>query len=528
MNTTRLGCLSPLALISAFITLIILVMFEIISGNSMFTPGALNAQAGSPLGGVSSHAETGGDCGQCHVAFWSSQTMSDRCLVCHVEVDKQMGDIASLHGILFQGSSPPCQTCHTDHHGPDGSLTAMDTTSFPHDKTGYSLAGHQKNVNNDPFTCTDCHTEGFSTFNQQVCVDCHGIVDATFTNSHLGDFGTDCLTCHDGVDRYGDFDHNQVTFVPTGKHLQVNCTGCHLNARSIPDLQGAPTACEGCHLQDDAHGGRFGTQCGTCHTPDGWEPATFDHSVANFPLEGKHIEVSCENCHTSGFEGTPTTCEGCHLGDDAHAGRFGTLCGTCHTPAGWTPATFDHDLSDFKLTGKHTEVACEGCHTSGFAGTPTDCYSCHQEDDEHSGEFGSSCELCHNPSGWADVSFDHNLTAFPLTGSHLSVRCKDCHLNEVFKGTATYCAGCHTDPAFHAGLFAGMSCDQCHNTSSWIPASFNLSHPGICGEDACINHEGATCRDCHSSGLSTWTCLACHDSNNPSDGGEGGGGSDDD
>jgi hypothetical protein len=46
-------------------------------------------------------------------------------------------------------------------------------------------------------------------------------------------------------------------------------------------------------------------------------------------------------------------------------------------------------------------------------------------------------------------------------------------------------------------------------------------HPNVCGEGGCINHEGATCRDCHTVNLSTSTCLKCHDSNNPGDGGGG-------
>jgi len=65
-----------------------------------------------------------------------------------------------------------------------------------------------------------------------------------------------------------------------------------------------------------------------------------------------------------------------------------------------------------------------------------------------------------------------------------------------------------------------MKCDQCHNTTAWSPATFNLSHPAGCGEDNCIDHEEATCRDCHTVNLSTATCLECHDSNNPTD--EGG------
>jgi len=588
MNSQRLGCLSPLALITATLMVLFLVAAEIISGNSMFNPGALNAKAGEPLAGVTSHAETGKDCGQCHPPFWSTQTMTDLCQDCHTHIQEEMGDPTSLHGILLQGKPRNCRSCHTEHHGPDASLTDMSTVNFPHDSTGFSLAGHQTTSGGTPFSCSDCHTHGYSTFDQQICIDCHRTNDKNFTDTHISDFGEGCLACHDGVDRYGNFDHSQVTFALSGAHLQVDCSGCHINARTISDLQntstscegchlsddahagkfgtqcglchtpigwkpatfdhslaafqldgkhmdvpceschtagfkGTPTSCEGCHLSDDAHAGKFGTQCGLCHTPDGWKPATFDHSLADFPLEGKHMDVPCESCHTAGFKGTPTSCEGCHLPDDAHAGKFGTQCGLCHTPDGWKPATFDHSLADFPLEGKHVDVPCEQCHINGFKGTPKDCYSCHKQDDQHNGAFGTACEACHNPSDWADATFDHSLAAFQLTGAHVNVRCADCHINGVFKGTPQSCAACHPDPAFHAGLFAGMACSQCHNTTTWSNANFNLAHPSVCGEGGCVNHEGATCRDCHPSNLSTATCLACHDSNNPGDGGGGDG-----
>jgi hypothetical protein len=523
MNTSRLGCLSPLALISAFITLVILVLAEIISGNSMFNPGDLNAQAGTQYSGVTSHAGIGKDCGQCHVPFWTNQTMSDRCLGCHTDIQAQIEDPTSLHGILFQGDAQACQNCHTEHHGPEASLTVMDMVGFPHEHTGFSLTGHQARTEGVPFACTDCHTQGFSAFNSQTCIDCHRTLDPAFTDAHLLDFGELCLNCHDGVDRYGDFDHSQQSFTLTGKHLEVSCSGCHLGTRTISDLQGTPTECEACHLTDDAHAGKFGAQCGVCHNPEGWIPAEFDHSLANFQLEGKHVEVPCESCHITGFQGTPTQCESCHLSDDAHNGKFGTQCGTCHTAVGWIPAEFDHNLADFKLEGKHVGVPCESCHTQGFQGTPKDCYSCHQQDDEHDGSFGTDCAACHNPFDWEDVTFDHNLAAFQLTGAHVNVRCTDCHANGVFKGTPQACSACHADPPFHAGLFAGMECSQCHNTSNWSEASFNLSHPSACGEDGCINHEGASCRDCHTDSLVSATCLKCHDSNNPGDGGGGDG-----
>ncbi len=58
---------------------------------------------------------------------------------------------------------------------------------------------------------------------------------------------------------------------------------------------------------------------------------------------------------------------------------------------------------------------------------------------------------------------------------------------------------------------------------------FSPEEPAIADEGGSgVNHGGASCRDCHTQTLSSATCLACHDSNNPDDEGGGDGGGDDD
>jgi hypothetical protein len=122
-------------------------------------------------------------------------------------------------------------------------------------------------------------------------------------------------------------------------------------------------------------------------------------------------------------------------------------CSQCHTADGWSPAKFDHNLSIFKLEGQHTEAACESCHVNRqFKGTPMDCYSCHQQDDEHAGQYGTDCAACHNPSSWDNVDFDHNRSNFPLTGGHAGVACERCHASGQFAGLTLH-ASCASDPA---------------------------------------------------------------------------------
>jgi len=500
----RLGGYSASGLIVALFTLVIIVGVGFARDGVLYSPGVLNSQKGDPLGGVRSHAEIL-KCGTCHAPFWSSQKMADRCLVCHTDLNQ---DPKNFHNVMLAESKRrSCYGCHTDHNGPNASLTKANLANIPHNQFGFSLQGHQKMSNGVPFACSDCHGAHVAKLNLVVCETCHLQLNATFFQAHLDAFGQDCLVCHDGLDTFGKkFDHNQVAFSLQGKHTQVDCVRCHPGARTIADLKSTKQNCSDCHAKDDAHGGRFGVDCGKCHTPVDWKQASFDHALANFPLSGKHTQVVCKDCHINDiFKGTPQDCYSCHAKDDAHQGQFGPSCDACHTPDGWLPANFDHSLSSFPLMGKHTLVTCTDCHINNvFIGTPQDCYSCHAKDDAHQGQFGQLCNACHTPDGWTPATFDHSSSIFPLTGAHVGLDCTKCHQNGVFKGTPTQCVACHADPAYHAGLF-GTACASCHTTTAWIPAQFHGAHTFP------INHGGAgACQSCHPSTLRSYTCYGCH------------------
>ncbi len=259
----------------------------------------------------------------------------------------------------------------------------------------------------------------------------------------------------------------------------------------------------------------LGTNCASCHTTGGWLPAAFDHNLAAFKLTGQHTQVSCASCHVNNvYKGTPSSCNSCHSKDDSHGGQYGTNCASCHTTNAWLPATFDHNLSAFKLTGQHAQVSCASCHVNNvYKGTPTSCNSCHSKDDAHSGQYGANCASCHTTSGWKPANFDHS--GFPLTAGHSGLSCNSCHSSGNYAGLSTACSSCHSEPAYHSGLFSS-NCAQCHTTSNWN-ASYTGSHPSNC-DGSCLNHRGATCRDCHTSNLSSATCTKCHDSNKPGDG----------
>ena len=569
---------------AAALTALIVTGFAFASGGMIFNPGPLNGQSGPALGGVNSHAEIAGRCNQCHAPFWGDTGMAERCETCHTDVAAQWTNPARMHGALrLSNPDATCRNCHPDHRGLNAPMTDMGAFHFSHESQGYSLKAHQFKSDRTPFACTDCHTRiDLSQFDVTACKTCHAQIDNSFTSTHTLTFGNDCLACHDGLDTYGNnFDHNKFIFPLTGLHAQVACSNCHIGARSPEDLQATAQDCFSCHSGQDTHQGRLGSDCGSCHTPAGWSPAPFDHNLATFKLEGKHVGVDCSGCHvnhilqgtpsdcfschqkddkhnnqfgvdcalchttagwlpvsvnhdlfafkltgkhirvecsgchvTGDFTSTPSDCFSCHQRDDKHNNQFGVNCALCHTTAGWLPVNINHDLFTFKLTGRHASVACTGCHVNGdFKSTPRDCFSCHQQNDNHNGRFGRNCAACHSTSGWLPATFDHNLSRFPLTGAHLGLNCTQCHGSGNFQGLSTVCAACHAEPAIHAGVF-GTDCAQCHNTSNWN-ASF--SHPGGCGGN-CINHEHATCQDCHTVNYSSATCTKCHDSNNPGGG----------
>jgi len=166
------------------------------------------------------------------------------------------------------------------------------------------------------------------------------------------------------------------------------------------------------------------------------------------------------------------------------------------------------------------------CHTDGFAGIPTDCVACHQDDYDSSTDpghlaagFSTDCRSCHTTNGWVPSTFDHNATAFPLTGAHRPLDCLACHASG-YSGTPTDCVACHqddydgtTDPAHLAAGFP-TDCLPCHTTTAWTPSTWDHDplFPIYNGKHA---QEWNTCTDCHTvpSNYAVFECIFCHEHN---------------
>lgn len=377
--------------------------------------------------------------------------------------------------------------------------------------------------------CGKCHQPFKRGVQAGLCLACHEDVGADL-RAHSGFHGrspaaagADCRTCHPehqgraadivGLDR-ASFAHDATDFPLHGSHLRVPCDGCHAQGKKLRE---APSRCSDCHAKDDAHAGRMGADCASCHADTSWREARFDHAKTRFPLEGSHAKVQCALCHPGErYEGTPTDCGTCHALNDAHQGRFGTKCESCHATSGWKTSRFDHARDTrFPLTGRHGAVACEACHVGGVLARKlgTDCLSCHRTDDVHDGRNGPRCEQCHSTTAWKPATFDHDRdTKFPLRGAHRPLTCTACHTGPVHEQRLEKdCASCHRKDDVHRGQ-QGTDCGRCHNEAGWkdkVKFDHDLTRFPLLGM-----HAVAACEECHTSAAYRGTeraCVACHE-----------------
>lgn len=460
-------------------------------------------------------------------------------------------DCRSCHtSLVFSAAKEECYSCHKDiHQGSVGfdCANCHSPTSWVvkdiiriHQTSRFPLVGAHKSAD-----CSQCHSNYSELRFDILQVDCYSCHVQDYNSARAPDhiaanFSKECQDCHNISStswRTTNIDHNFFPLV--GGHSLPNCFSCHQQNT----FSGLSTECYSCHqsnyqaTQSPNHiSAGIPTTCEVCHSINGWIPAQFNHSLTQFPLTGKHIDVNCSDCHTSGYSGTPTECYACHqqdyenVNDPNHVqSQFPTDCTLCHSTAGWEGAVFDHNLTQFPLTGSHVQVNCASCHSNGYTGTPTDCWSCHQNDYQSTTDpnhalkgYSQDCTQCHNTGVWSDVNFDHNTTQFPLTGQHTQANCSDCHTSG-YTGTSTVCSACHqtdynntTNPNHFAAGFPN-TCEDCHTTNGWHPASFdhdNQYFPIYSGE-----HSGKwnTCSDCHTiaNNFAVFSCIGCHEHNKP-------------
>jgi len=267
----------------------------------------------------------------------------------------------------------------------------------------------------------------------------------TSTFSHSGHAGQLCIACHSRV-----VHQNVPGWTYVAPQSMAACFACH-------DGKQQPNDCAYCHTAPHADRG----PCGACHVLASWT-AKYVHPVL---LGVRHVKVVCERCHVKDFTSLPTGCTSCHK--KKHGPKLPD-CAQCHTLTRFKPSTFDHP-----------QAGCQDCHKAAHPNRGT-------------------CTKCHDTRNW----ISHFKHPWPLVGAHARLACEKCHKNGFSGGLPQTCVGCHG--SHHAGL---TDCQKCHNTSYWIPASFN--HPfALTGAHASLD-----CSRCHTNGFGgglPQACVGCH------------------
>lgn len=514
---------------------------------------SLQAQL-SPGKLTQSHADLEGmfKCTQCHVL--GNKLDNNKCLECHKEIQTLLNQNRGYHSSK-EVRGQDCAKCHSEHHGRTFDMMRFDQDNFDHDLTGYDLTGAHQRID-----CRDCHISEFISDRElkkrkdtflglnDDCISCHEDV-------HQNTLSTkDCAACH-STEEFAPatfFDHDDSDYPLVGKHREVDCIECHQketrNGKEFQRFTGIPFGnCIDCH--DDVHEGNLGQDCKQCHTEESFTSMSrtrrFNHNRTNFPLKGAHKAVNCAECHDLNrpveklFQdqlGVKTNdCIACH--EDVHDNKFGTNCAECHNEKSFFSVDtdgFDHNLTDFRLKGKHQVVDCRECHTESLTEplAHNTCAACH--DDYHEGEFldngiGPDCVECHTEDGFEGSLYtleQHNQSNFPLDGAHLATPCFACHLSEekwTFRNIGERCVDCHDD--VHEGYisatyYPNQDCESCHVTDNWIENQFdhNLTDFALQGK-----HQEVSCMECHQADEATAenryqgfvntpnTCAACHD-----------------
>lgn len=245
---------------------------------------------------------------------------------------------------------------------------------------------------------------------------------------------------------------------------------------------------------------KYETECTKCHQ-------LFSKLSENERCMDCHEKVAEDINNKKGFHGLDTMaiqaeCRQCHTD---HLGRNADIIGL-------NKISFDHDITDFQLKGKHKNTICNLCHLpeKKFREAPSVCYDCHKDNDPHKGKLGKKCNDCHKEDGWEKTKFDHDKTDFPLKGKHKDTRCVSCHLSQLYENTPTQCYSCHLLDNVH-GKTHEKKCNTCHNPKEWDSIKFDHDKTDFLLKG---KHKDTGCKSCHEDNYfkdePDKTCYSCH------------------
>lgn len=326
------------------------------------------------------------------------------------------------------------------------------------------------------------------------------------------------------------------------KETTSKCLECHTEIQQLINQN------RGYHSSTEAKG----KKCASCHGEHfglhfeitRFEANSFNHDLTSYTLEGRHSELSCNDCHNrdliqtgiskkqgNTYLGLGMECLSCH--EDYHQDEQFNNCLSCHSQVAFLPASgFDHANTRFPLLGKHQSLDCAACHTEQTnerdqfkqfaAADVNNCTLCHE--DIHNNEFGSDCTKCHTVNTFqrtrAVTAFNHENTSFPLRGMHRNVGCRDCHAGSYnLPVEHQSCSDCHAD--FHENQFAveniAPDCATCHTVQGFSPSTYTIEAHNQTSFPLEGAHMATPCVVCHQSEgewnfrMEASSCTSCHE-----------------
>lgn len=454
-------------LLKRLLVLILIILIGKASYSQIISPGEI----------AKAHKKWENDCTKCHEL--GAGLTNKKCLTCHKEVEKDVQNRRGYHGVRIEEK---CWKCHSDHNGKDFPLVHFDKKKFNHKETDFILEGaHLKTP------CEKCHIKAKYSETPSECGVCHKA-------KHSNKFGGKCVNCHSDLAwEEITYDHQKSNFELKGAHIKTKCIKCHTTNLNSFKRKVRYDDCKYCHR--DVHRMQFANRlCKECHVEDSFKVlVNFDHNRAKFPLIGKHLKVSCSNCHKDNiFIGIAHNCQNCHK--NPHRKLIGETCDSCHNNFAWKSEKFDHAKTGYLLEGKHISISCEKCHTKGInKALPHQCEGCHLSMPHPKDKSAYAvCSQCHTSKSWKILNYDHRASGYKLIGKHKVLFCDKCHTEkQALHNLNKQCKFCHKD--IHQNNF-GINCEICHNEKDWKLISFDHSKTKFILE---FKHISLKCTQCH-------------------------------
>lgn len=359
-----------------------------------------------------------------------------------------------------------------------------------------------------PEFCKSCHEMEFyyntwvssTHFSEVDCLGCHTEPGITgFIETKIR--GTTELIVH----ITGDY---EVPIQPGVRIKNPQCLKCHLDVEDILDTKVYArhdlhtennVLCVDCHIRL-VHSTNNElkiiqtNECEKCHN---------DHR--DFSIQGRHALLACSECHPGEvYEVTSILCQDCHDVPPDHTEGIYSNCEACHTDSDWSLIGFDHIT--IALKGGHSNLSCLNCHQAdSYHGLSPDCESCHVLPVHHLPAQDQTCIECHTVNSWSPAEFDH--TVYELSGKHVRISCKECHIGGQYEGTSALCEDCHNAPAEHI-MGINETCEVCHTVDNWNIITFYHEVFSLTE-----GHQNVSCSDCHEDkeyDMASNLCESCH------------------